>query len=103
MATENDPTSLPTEFTVLPAYPNPFNPSTTITYGIETDYKVTIDIYDITGQLIATLQNENQMQGWHSVIWNGTNQYGEQAPAGIYLSKITSGNEVKTSKLMLLK
>ena len=95
--------SLIEKFTVLPAYPNPFNPSTTIIYGIETDNKVIINIYDITGKLINTLQNGYQMQGWHSVIWNGTNQNNEQAPAGIYLSRITSGKDVKTIKLMLLK
>lgn len=91
------------EFTVLPAYPNPFNPSTTITYGIETDNNVIINIYDITGKLINTLQNGYQLQGWHSIIWNGTNQNGEQVPAGIYLSKITSNTSTKTTKLMLLK
>jgi flagellar hook assembly protein FlgD len=91
------------EFTVLPAYPNPFNPSTTITYGIDTDSKITVQIYDITGQLITTLLNKEQTQGWHSVVWNGTNNKGTQSPAGIYLSKITAGNDVKTNKLMLLK
>ncbi|MBU0529355.1 SBBP repeat-containing protein [bacterium] len=90
-------------FTVLPAYPNPFNPSTTITYGINRDSKVIIDIYDIAGQLITTLLNTEQSQGWHSVEWNGTNKQGEQVPAGIYLSKITTGNATKTTKLMLLK
>ncbi|MFC1565604.1 GLUG motif-containing protein [Candidatus Neomarinimicrobiota bacterium] len=90
-------------FTVLPAYPNPFNPSTTIKYGLDDDSKVTIAIYDIAGNLISTLVNTEQTQGWHSVIWNGTNQQGELSPAGIYLSRITSGNEVKTAKLMLLK
>ncbi len=91
------------KFTVLPAYPNPFNPSTTITYGIETDNNVTIDIYDITGQFVTTLLNTEQTQGWHSIVWNGTNQYGEQAPAGIYLTGIKSGSKVKTTRLMLLK
>ena len=50
------------EFTVLPAYPNPFNPNTTISYGINEDSKVNIDIYDITGQLITTLLNTEQTQ-----------------------------------------
>ncbi|MBU0529654.1 T9SS type A sorting domain-containing protein [bacterium] len=90
-------------FTVLPAYPNPFNPSTTITYGLDTDSKINIVIYDITGQLINTLQNGNKTQGWHSATWSGTNQNGDQSPAGLYFSRITSGNEVKTTKLMLLK
>lgn len=98
-----DINSLPTSFTVLPAYPNPFNPSTTIRYGLDNDSDISIQIYDITGQLISTLQDNYQTQGWHSAIWNGTNQHGEQVPAGLYLSRITSDNEVKTTKLMLLK
>jgi hypothetical protein len=91
------------DFAVLPAYPNPFNPSTTLTYGIDKDSKVEIQIYDIRGKLITTLLNTEQTQGWHSVKWNGTNQQGTQVPAGIYLSRIIAGNEVKTAKLMLLK
>ena len=98
-----DINSLPTTFTVLPAYPNPFNPSTTIRYGLDSDSDVSIQIYDISGKLISTLINAAQVQGWHSVLWNGTNQFGEQVPAGLYLSKITSGGKVKTAKLMLLK
>jgi hypothetical protein len=91
------------EFIVMPAYPNPFNPSTTITYGINEDSKVNISIYDITGQLINTLQNGYRAQGWHAVEWKGTNQQNKQVPGGIYLSKITSNNITKTTKLMLLK
>ena len=91
------------DFTVLPAYPNPFNPSTTITYGLENDSKVSIQIFDLAGQLISTLQDNNQLQGWHSIVWNGTNKEGTQVPAGIYISKITSNNTTKTTKLMLIK
>ena len=88
---------------LLQNYPNPFNPSTTIRYGLEKDSYVKVEIYNILGKLITTLQNEIQTQGWHSVIWNGTNQHGKQAHAGLYLSKTTSNNKVKTTKLMLLK
>ena len=95
--------SLPTEFALLPAYPNPFNPSTTISYGLVNDSHVNIDIYGITGQLVTTLQNRQQTQRWHSVVWNGTNKHGEQVPVGIYLSRIATDNEVRTTKLMLLK
>ncbi len=90
-------------FTVLPAYPNPFNPITTIRYGLDDVSNVTIQIYDISGKLITTLLNTEQAQGWHSVIWNGTNQHSKQVPAGIYFSRIDSGSEVKTIKVMLLK
>ena len=91
------------KFTVLPAYPNPFNPSTTIRYGLDVNSHVTVKIYDISGMLISTLINTEQAQGWHSIIWNGTNQQGTRVPAGLYFNKITSDNEVKTTKLMLLK
>ena len=91
------------KFTVLPAYPNPFNPSTTIRYELDSDSYVTITIYDITGQLITTLRNAEQSQGWYSVVWNGTNKRGDHIPAGLYLSRITSDNEIRTTKLMLLK
>jgi len=94
---------LPNQFIILPAYPNPFNPSTTIKYGLENDSHVTIEIYDISGKLISTLLNTQQTQGWHLVTWNGTNQNNKQVPVGIYLSRITSNNEVMTTKLMLLK
>ena len=93
----------PNKFSLKGNYPNPFNPSTTIRYGLDTDSYVTVDIYDITGQLISTLYKNNQTQGWHSVIWSGTNQYGEQVPAGLYFCRIATGNEFKTTKLMLLK
>lgn len=96
-------TSAVEDFKVLPAYANPFNPSTTIRYGLDTDSYVTIEIYDISGKLISTLINMEQTQGWHSIVWNSTNQQKKQIPAGLYFSRITSGNEVKTTKLMLLK
>ncbi len=90
-------------FTVLPAYPNPFNPTTTITYGLENNSKVEIRIYDISGKLITTLLNAEQQQGWHSIEWNGTDSNLNQVPAGIYLSRITSNNTTKTAKLLLLR
>jgi len=88
---------------ILPAYPNPFNPSTTLTYGLNDDSNVSIDIYDISGKLVMNLVKTTQTQGWHSITWNGTNQNGEQVPAGMYFSMFKSGNNVKTTKLMLLK
>ena len=82
---------------------NPFNPSTTIRYGLDIDSRVTIEIYDISGKLVNSLLNQEQPRGWYSINWNGTNQHGEQVPAGIYFSKVTSNSTVKTNKLMLLK
>jgi len=91
------------ELTVLDAYPNPFNPTTTIRYGIDTDSRVTISIYDITGQLITILLKTEQIQGWHFIQWNGTNQLGKIVPNGQYFVNVLAGNREKTQKLMLLK
>ena len=91
------------ELEIKQNYPNPFNSSTTIQYGLDNDGHIILDIYDINGKLVSTLQDKNQTQGWHSVTWNGTNQSGEMAPAGLYISRVISNNEVKTTKLILLK
>ncbi len=105
---ENDPlATIVNDFTVT-AYPNPFNPSTTIRYNIPAapnrhTLSVRVNIYDITGKLINTLVNKEQTSGWYEVQWNGTNQSGNEVPGGIYLSRVTVGNKVKTNKLILLR
>ena len=94
------------QFTVLAAYPNPFNPSTTISYALpqtEANYTTTVQIYDLTGKLVKTLLSAEQPAGWHSVVWHGTDQFGSRVPAGVYLSKVSFGSETKTIKVMLLK
>jgi len=88
---------------LLPAYPNPFNPSTNIRYGINTDSRVTMNIYDINGKLICTPFNQIKNQGWYTFEWNGTNGRGEQVPAGIYLCKIATKSKIETNKLTLLR
>ncbi len=93
---------IPDKFSVI-AYPNPFNPSTIIKYNLSYNALAHIAIYDITGKLINTLINQEQSVGWHEVQWNGTNQNGKEVPGGIYLSRVTVGNEVKTNKLILLR
>lgn len=90
------------------AYPNPFNPSTTIRYSIpavqtHSNASVLIAIHDIRGKLITTLVNKEQSSGWYEIQWNGTNQTGKEMPGGVYLSRVTVGNKVKTNKLILLK
>ena len=95
--------TLPTIFTLKSAYPNPFNPSTTIHYGIPDSRKVTIIIYDILGHKVITLFNDEQEAGWYQITWNGVTQNGEYASAGLYIYKLIGGNEVKTSKITFIK
>ena len=60
-------------------------------------------IYDLNGNLISTILDEEQNSGWHEVQWYGLDHSGVNVPAGVYISKITSGKESETFKIMFLK
>ena len=90
--------SLPVEFALHPAYPNPFNPSTMISFDVPELQNVSVQIFNITGQLIETLINGNIESGKHEVIWDAGN-----LPSGIYFVQLKSGEKTITQKLTLLK
>jgi len=79
-------------------YPNPFNPQTTIEFEMSTAGNMKIDIYNLKGQKVETLINEQLSSGKHSVIWDAQNQ-----PSGIYFYKAEKDGIVNTSKIILLK
>ncbi len=81
-----------------PAYPNPFNPTATITFDVPELQNVSVKIFNITGQLIETLINGNIESGKHEVIWDAGN-----LPSGIYFVQLKSGEKTITQKLTLLK
>jgi predicted outer membrane repeat protein len=87
-----------TNYQLLNAYPNPFNPVTVIGYELMINSKVDLSIYNINGQLIETLVNGKMQLGYHEVTWDATDQ-----STGIYFVKMVAGDFVKTQKLMLLK
>ncbi|MCB0746858.1 MAG: T9SS type A sorting domain-containing protein [Ignavibacteriae bacterium] len=90
-------------------YPNPFNPSTTISYSLPSDANVKVVIYDIMGRIIKTLASETQISGNHQVVWDGTNLNGARVSSGIYLYRFEATSLKdnkhfeKSNKLMLLK
>ncbi len=100
---------IPTEFKIIGNYPNPFNPSTTIKYALPKSSNVRLQIFNITGELINEINLNEQEAGYHSVIWNGKNQKGENVSSGmyIYILKFTSSKtglrKTLSSKMMLLK
>ena len=89
---------LPTEFSLAQNYPNPFNPSTTIKYSIPKEGLVTLKIYNIIGEEVTILVNENQQVGNYNVTLGATN-----LSSGIYLYKLSAGSFVETRKMILLK
>ena len=85
------------------AYPNPFNPITTLSYDLPKDELVNIKIYDIMGRVINGLVTSKQSSGYKSIQWDATNNQGEPVSAGVYLYKIQAGDFVDTKKMVLLK
>ncbi len=90
-------------YVVASNYPNPFNPSTTISYELMGDSNVSLSIYNIMGQEIATLVNEYKSSGAYSVVWNGMNSNGSEMPSGVYLMKLNTDSNSITTKLSLLR
>jgi glucan phosphoethanolaminetransferase (alkaline phosphatase superfamily) len=90
-------------FSLLQNYPNPFNPSTTIEYQIPKAGNVEVKIYNITGELVKTINNGFQNSGSYKVNWNSKNDFGQRVASGIYLFQVKYENIFLTKKLMLLK
>jgi hypothetical protein len=88
----------PTGFSLSQNYPNPFNPSTEIKYSIPQSGFVTLKVYNLLGQEIATLDNQEQAAGNYIVNFNAA-----ALTSGVYVYKIQSGSFSLTKKLMLLK
>jgi glycosidase len=90
--------TLPNAFTLAQNYPNPFNPQTTITYSLAEAGNVSLSVYNLSGQLVATLVDSYQRDGEYSVIWDASGQV-----SGLYFYKITSGVFNKTRKMVLIR
>ncbi len=95
--------ALPTRYTVGQNSPNPFNPETSISYGLPTATKVSIRVYNIMGQLVRTLVDDYQAAGTHEVVWNGTTDSGSKVASGIYFYRFETADFQKTVKMTMLK
>ena len=96
--------TLPGKFALYPAYPNPFNPNTSISYELPTDGMVYLAIYDVMGRKVSTLVSSKiQRAGYHHVTWNATNNLGQSVAAGMYIYTIQAGDFRETRKMILLK
>jgi len=89
---------LPDNFELLTPFPNPFNPVTTISYGLPSDTDITLNVYDVEGRKITTLTEGIRTAGTHSVEWNA-----EGYPSGVYFVKLDADEFTQTQKLMMVK
>ena len=96
-------TPIPYSFNLQQNYPNPLNHKTTILFSLFKLSSVKLSIYDIKGQKIKTLVNENLQRGHHEIIWNGKNENGEAVSPGIYFYQLKVKNKMITKKMLLLK
>jgi len=95
---EEEQELLPTEFKLEQNFPNPFNPTTTIKYAVPQKSNVLIKIYNIAGEEVSLLVNEEKDQGWYSIRFNSTS-----LASGIYIYRMQAGNYISTRKMMLIK
>ncbi len=103
-ATSTDDPDIPVVATALNGnYPNPFNPETTISYSVKEAGRVRLEIYNIKGQLVRTLVDEDQTTGHYKQVFNSKDNRGRSISSGVYLILMTAPGYQKTSKMILMQ
>jgi len=93
----------PAPFSILGNHPNPFNPSTTISFSLSAPEHVSLAVYDITGRKVRTLVSGPMSAGAHSVVWNGRDSTGNAVASGPYFSRLSINSRVETRKMLLMR
>ncbi len=101
--TPNNPEIAPVVSQLIGNYPNPFNPETRIAFSTKENGPVSIDIYNVKGQKVRSLLNENREAGTHSVVWNGKDDNGKNVASGVFFYRMKSGKYSSTKKMILMK
>ena len=94
---------LPNQISLDPNYPNPFNPSTVIPFALPVSGRVDLEIFNILGQKVRTLMSGPLDAGYHTLVWNGRDDAGQQVATGMYLYLLESGDFRQTRKMTLVK
>ena len=95
--------SVPEAVSLVRSYPNPFNPSTTLRFGVPTAGLVRIGIYDIQGRLVTTIAEENLEPGWYTRTWRGDDDHGRPVGSGVYFVRLVTAGTVRSQKVMLVR
>ncbi|RMH70293.1 MAG: T9SS C-terminal target domain-containing protein [Gemmatimonadetes bacterium] len=96
--------NVPQHFVLHAAYPNPFNPQTTIRFDLPLESTVDLAVYDLAGKRICSLVTGRRNAGYHQVEWNGTNDHGQAVSSGIYFYRLQTDTGFRaTASMILLK
>ncbi len=95
--------TLPTRTTLLPNYPNPFNPVTTISYYLNEETDVKLMIFNVRGEVINSYRYTNQSPGIYQIEWNAINDKGASVPSGIYFYRMDHGGHSQVKRMLLMK
>ena len=102
-AIDDDVVLLPVDFAAYQNYPNPFNPSTEIKFDLPVNSHVRLEIFNVLGQKVTTVIDDDMEAGFRSVIWNGDDRNGNQVASGVYFYRLSAGDHNFTKKMMMLK
>ncbi len=95
---------IPARYELSQNFPNPFNPVTTIRYGVPSAQRVTLKVYNLLGEEVATLMHdEHKAAGYHVAIWDGRNQAGRMVTSGVYVYRLQAGQITMTKKMALIR
>ena len=93
---------LPARFALGPNYPNPFNPSTIISYQLAASSQVRLEVFNLLGQHIATLVDGERPAGFHTATWHAVDGSGRAVAAGVYIYRMTVGEQRQTGRMVLI-
>ena len=91
------------DFHLFQNHPNPFNPTTTITFSLPGHSHALLQIFNSNGQVVRTLINSKQSAGYHEARWDGRNQTGQPVPSGVYFCRLKAGTNFQVKKMLLLR
>jgi hypothetical protein len=94
---------IPNSYKLLNNFPNPFNPSTKIAFEIPQNESVSLNIYNINGELVYNLVDENLAAGRYEKIWNGKDITGRNVSSGVYIYRLKAGMFDKSARMILMK
>lgn len=100
---ETEVNSIPTDYTLYPVYPNPFNPKTNIKFDIANNSFVSVKVYNTLGKEVTTLLEKKLSPGSYTISWEAMDSNGKLLPSAVYLIRLAADNYTKTVKALLLK